>query len=184
MELRELTELETSELEKIIVSETDNGYKILLALIAIDLIDSRIYDSKLKYEDFIECIDDERYHKGYGFALMHIIEIWLIKIAKSNQEIVDEKRKKSIECLVVCFINTVCGISPGISGKKYRNMVNMYKETDIKIQEKIGKSITDCPEINYRYIVSCLEYMGLYRSPKSLDGTVDMSGIYYSDLFE
>ena len=182
MELRELTELEERELHNIKVTDDDNGYKILFGMMAIDLMDSKIYETKLKYDDFIDYIDDEQY-QGFGFSLMYLIKTWLIKIAKSNKQDIDNKMIKSIECLVICFINTVCAIGPGISGIKYRNMVNLYEEIENKIRDEEGKYIMDCPEINYRYIVSCLEYMGLQRKPKNLEGSVDMTCIYYSDLF-
>ena len=65
MELRELTELELRELHNIIVSNDDNVYKILFGMMAIDLMDSKIYETKLKYDDFIDYIDDEQY-QGFG----------------------------------------------------------------------------------------------------------------------
>ena len=46
MELRELTELELRELHNIIVSNDDNGYKILFGMMAIDLDRGEIYGFK------------------------------------------------------------------------------------------------------------------------------------------
>lgn len=184
MDLRELYETEKRELEKIKFTKDENGYKVLLALVAIDLMRDKVYDKNLKYESFIAYIDNGKYHEGEGFVLVPILETWLIKMAMNNESIIDKRMQKNIEVITVCFINTICGISPGISGKKYRDMVDLYNEikSDIKIQT--GGYIEDYPEINYRYIVSCLEYMGLQRVPKLLDDMVDMRNIYYNDLFE
>ncbi len=184
MVLRELYETEKLELEKIEFTKEENGYKVLLALVAIDLMGDKVYDSYLKYESFIAYIDNGKYHEGEGFVLVPILETWLIKMAMNNEIAIDKRMEKNIYVLTICFINTICGISPGISGKKYRDMIDLYNEIKSDIQLQTGGDIDDYPEINYRYIVSCLEYMGLQRVPKLLNDMVDMRNIYYNDLFE
>ena len=182
MELRELTQEEKNEFEKIRVPEYDNSYRLLLAMIAIDLMGCEVVNKRFEYEDFIAYIDDGKYHEGDGFILQNIIETWIIKLAQKNGISIDKKVEKDIDSLVVCFIYTVCGISPGISNKKFKEMVMLYNHMDEKLQKEKNEYLCDNPEENYRFIVTCLEYMGFKRIPSDFDGIIDARGIGCNDI--
>lgn len=183
MDLRELTEKEKKELEKIKVTCQENGYKILIAIVAIDLMGDSVYGKTLQYKELIRYIDNGKYHNGEGFVLVHILETWILKMARKNNIVIDKNMDKTIMSLVVCFIYTICGISPGISGKKYTDMVKLYNKIKDMVQREKGDYIENCPEENYRYIVTCLEYMGLKREPREIERVIDASEIVYDDLF-
>lgn len=82
------------------------------------------------------------------------------------------------------MIETVCGMYCGTIGKKHIDIRKFYEELDKQMQAETGKSIEELPEIIYRFIVTCLESIGLKRIPNSSNITVDVSEIYYNDIYE
>lgn len=182
MILRELTDCEKKELNRF--QTTGNGYQVLLGMIAVDLMQEKAYENPIHYMDYADYIKTDYYHKGDAFILMPLIETWLTKLEINNNNCINEKIKKGIFSLNICYINTICGISPGIGEKKYREMVRLFQELDQKQFDKTGQRLENCPEECYRYIVTCMEYMGLKREPSVGDKLVDLREIYYSDLSE
>lgn len=107
---------------------------------------------------------------------------WLDKLVMDNNADVNEKVKKYVSYLAYNYIDTVCGFSGGMTGKKQMEMHRFYNEINELVYKEKGHELVDLPEETYRYIVTCLEYMGFRREPSMEIQIVDVSGITNNDL--
>lgn len=180
--LRELTEAERAELSRFKLYEKENDYQVLLAMIAVDMMKEKAYSHPLDYSEYREYVIETRHQrKTDGFIIAPIINSWLRKMVEKTGGEYNEKIEKDIWNLTFTYIYII-GQNTKIPGKKPREMFELYKEHDKRLREKNENRIADSPEYMYRYIVSCLEYMGFERRPTTDMGIVDMTHIYYGDL--
>lgn len=188
MILKELREDEKNELARI---KTNNEYRwqILMGMIAVDLLDDKSLERPVTYKQLIDCISDDyllnldiEYIKGEISTLPPIIFCWLGKMMK-DQKI--EKNKRVINnAMAVSFglLDAVCGISYGMTGKKQMDMWKFYEEINEKLKEETGHELYELTEETYRYIITCLEYVGFMRNPSKLETIIDVSNITLNNI--
>jgi len=185
MTLRELTEKEKAELNRIKVSDTDVGYQVLLGLIAIDLMGDAAYDHPLTEEEFRECVvDTDGYKKTDPWIFPPVVNTWVTKIAGYEGKTLNKKTKEELASLTFALTDTVCGLYVTMYGKKYKEMVEYYKEQDTLFTAESGISIENSPEYAYRFIVACLDYMGYTREASRSEKCVDVSKIPFWGFVE
>ncbi len=182
MVLRELTEAERAELSRFILHEREgNDYQVLLAMIAVDFMKENAFGHQLSYPEFADYIEPEAYYNHNSFLLTGLLQKWISGMAEQDGITINEKIEKDILNLVYTLEYAPCGRSSGFVGKKHREMRKFYDELDKEMEEK-GQYLAVCPEENYRYIVTCLEYMGFKRVPSTGTEKIDMRGVFYNDL--
>jgi len=180
--LRELTGKEKEELNRMTITDTENGYQVLLSMIAVDLMKEKAYEHQIKYTDFSDYITNDWGPFGEDFMLVPIVESWLTALVMRKEKVLSEKINKTIKTLTFAFIDIVCTQSCGMAGKLHREMIKFYKEMDEKIFKETGLNLINSPELIYRFIVACLEYVGIERKPSEGTVVIDVTGVYYTDL--
>ena len=182
MILRELTQIEANELNRMIITDTGNGYQVLLSMIAIDLMKEKAYERQLKYTDFSDYITNDYGQFGEDFMLIPLLETWLTTLEIEKKGVISEKDKEKIFCLSISLIDIICTISCGLAGRLHRDIIKFYKEVDEKVFNAMGINLINSPEYCYRFIISCLEHVDLERKPSESKEKVDVTGVYYTDL--
>ena len=126
MELRDLTEIEKEELNNIIYdTENIDTFQILLGLIAMDLAEDNDNVENITLEYLCSKIAVDLYPKDGPPAILGVIHTWILKsmIYKDMgfvHEMNPETRglKSDIRAAVFGFIDAVCNVSHGLTGKK------------------------------------------------------------------
>lgn len=189
MVLRELADKEKAELVRIKTSKTQDSWQILMGMIAIDFLNDKINGKPVMYEQLVDCISND-YLDDMDFivckdetpTLPNIIICWIARLM--NEHSMDKKKKTKNNLIAVTFglMEAVCGIGGGMTGKKQMDMWKFYEETNERLQQETGHELCELSEETYRYIVTCLEYVGIKREPSIGEMCVDVSFITWNDI--
>lgn len=185
MVLRELTEFEKVELNSFKLAKTCEGYQVVLAMIAVDLMQDKAYGHSLKPSEFRDCVlDNEYYTKNDPWIFPPLVHTWVTKLAEGNGGKITRQSKNDISSLTFSITDTVCELIITLSGKKYKEMVEFYNKLNEEVYAEKGKYIESLPEYAYRYVVTCIEYMGYKRVPSKGENVVDVSEIPFDGFVQ
>ena len=190
MELRDLSTSEMDDLKHIIYnSEEVHTLQILFGIIALDLNISYEKHGEIKYQ-FL-CDNYAGGNSNYGpAAFWGIIENWISEsmIYKNIGLVKDIDKstkglKSNINSSAAILSYTVCQIDNGISGKKDRDVIKYFEEMNYNLLNSRGFEMEKLPIETFKFIVSCLEYLGFKRKER-MDKfiNVNVSIIKYGDL--
>lgn len=193
MILRELSEDERAEFQRIKTSSKNEGYQILMGLVAIDLLDESDMKNKIDINILGEKITDEYITYNVlnrGLPLLpELLTTWIKSKfsykglgAAINMIAKPKGLEISIYSLVCALSDAICQISYGMIGKKQRDMWNFFREINEKLLNDTGYELSESPEEIYRYIMTCLEFIGFERKPSKSNVIVDVSCISYNDI--
>ncbi len=188
MKLRDLTACEIEAMNHIIYnSEEVDTLQILFGIIALDIYVEK--QGKIEYQylsdNYTSC------KPNYGpAAFWGIIETWISEsMIYKNIGLVKEIAKSTkglesnINSLAAILSYSVCRINNGISGKKDREIIKFFEKINQDLLHSRGVGMEKSPVETFKFIVSCLEFLGFKRSEtidKSI--TVDVSNIKYEEL--
>jgi hypothetical protein len=191
MVLRELHEDEKNELARIKILNADYTWQILLGIIAIDILDDKSLERPVIYAQLVDCISDDylsnldiQYRKGEIPTLPPILFNWLGKMIKEQK--IEKNNRVRNNALAVAFglMDAVCGISCGMTGKKQMDMWKFYEEVNKQLKQETGHEMDELVEETYRYIVTCLEYVGFNRNPSKSETIIDVSKITWNNIHD
>ena len=196
------TDLVSTDLITIGLTTTDlvSTDLIITDLASTDLANANLLSNTYKsgflkqitYQELCSVIDGEDYPNYGPAALCGVIDTWI----RLTMEYQGEGRisdltianirglSSSINAAVYGFVDAICHVGHGMSGKKQMELWKFYEQINEQMLKEKGLELYQLPELTLQYIVTCLDYLGLRRQNKPSNCIkVDVSGISYDEIY-
>lgn len=189
MVLKELGEEEKAEFARMKTSPNQDTWQVLLAMIAIDLMGNKINGIPVTFQQLVDNISKEGLHhididfcENDPYPLPNIIFSWIGKMMIIQGIEKNKTKRNDARAITFGLLEAVCEQCAGRGGKKQMNMLKFYEEINTSLKQETGHELYELPVETYRFIITCLEYIGIKRKASIGEGIIDVSQISQNDI--
>lgn len=172
MNLHELTDEEKDELAHFKLRTNDCAFQVALAIIASDYMDESKLCTALSYKDYFDTFLDFEPNIYESFWCPDLFIQWILKLQGKKNPANDRTVGIALGIYDI-FYN--CWTGP--CGKIKKDIVDGFNQINDEHFAKTGRYFEDDPEFAYSIVVTILESIGIARTPKKINGIIDVSNI-------